>query len=117
MSVLDVQQAIVVQKAMVMKAQGAMPELEQRPVGKPDEGEVLVKVNASSVNFHDTVNLEGLIWGRWPRVPMSDGAGHVVAVGSGVTELAVGDRVMGAFHPGWLDGPPTPEAKSDLPGD
>jgi NADPH:quinone reductase-like Zn-dependent oxidoreductase len=48
---------------------------------------------------------------------MSDGAGRVVAVGPGAAELAVGDRVMGAFHPGWPDGPPTPEAKAELPGD
>jgi len=48
---------------------------------------------------------------------MSDGAGEVVAVGPGVDGLHVGQRVMGAFHPGWLDGPPTPEAKRELPGD
>jgi NADPH:quinone reductase-like Zn-dependent oxidoreductase len=104
-------------RVMVMNAQGAAPELEQRPVGTPGEGEVLVKVNATSVNFHDSVNLQGLIWGEWPRIPMSDGAGQVVAVGPGVTDLAVGDRVMGAFHPGWLDGSPTPAAKAELPGD
>ena len=52
---------------------------------------------------------------------MSDGAGEVVAVGPGADGaqdgLQVGDRVMGAFHPSWLDGPPTPEAKRELPGD
>lgn len=46
---------------------------------------------------------------------MSDGAGEVVAVGPVVDGLQVGDRVMGAFHPGWPDGPPTPEAKHRLP--
>jgi NADPH:quinone reductase-like Zn-dependent oxidoreductase len=105
------------QRVMVMKSQGVAPELEERPVGTPQHGEVLVKVNASSVNFHDTVNLAGLIWGRWPRIPMTDGAGEVVAVGAGVTEVAIGDRVMGAFHPGWFDGPPTPEKKAEVPGD
>ena len=105
------------QRVMVMKAQGAAPEVEERPVGIPQDGEVLVKVNASSINFHDTVNLAGLIWGPWPRIPMTDGAGEVVAIGPDVTALAVGDRVMGAFHPGWLDGPPTPEAKAQVPGD
>jgi NADPH:quinone reductase-like Zn-dependent oxidoreductase len=78
---------------------------------------VLVKVNASSLNFHDNVNLMGLLPGPWPRVPMTDGAGEVVAIGPGVDELRSGDRVMGAFHPGWHDGLPTPEAKRDLPGD
>ena len=70
--------------AMVMKAQGATPEPEERPVPAPGVGEVLVKVRASSVNYHDMVNLAGLIWGEWPRVPMTDGAGVVVAVGPGV---------------------------------
>ncbi|KDE99272.1 hypothetical protein Y900_010020 [Mycolicibacterium aromaticivorans JS19b1 = JCM 16368] len=103
--------------AMVMTAQGAAPEPEQRPLPDPGAGEVLVKVNASSVNYHDMVNLAGLIWGEWPRVPMSDGAGEVVAIGPDVTDFSVGDRVMGAFHPGWHDGPPTPQAKAELPGD
>ncbi|PND57321.1 NAD(P)-dependent alcohol dehydrogenase [Mycobacterium sp. ENV421] len=103
--------------AMVMTAQGAAPEPEQRPVPDPGAGEVLVKVNASSVNYHDMVNLAGLIWGEWPRVPMSDGAGEVVAIGPDVTDFSVGDRVMSAFHPGWHDGPPTPQAKAELPGD
>lgn len=104
-------------RVMVMRSAGAAPELEERPVSTPLEGEVLIKVHASSVNFHDTVNLAGLIWGPWPRVPMTDGAGEIVALGSGVTTLAVGDRVMGAFHPGWLDGAPTPQAKAEVPGD
>ena len=105
------------QHVMVMNAQGAAPEIAERPVGTPGQGEVLVKVNATSLNFHDTVNLQGLIWGPWPRIPMSDGAGHVVAVGPGVTAFSVGDRVMSTFHPGWRDGPPTPQAKAELPGD
>ncbi|HUE32721.1 MAG TPA: NAD(P)-dependent alcohol dehydrogenase, partial [Mycobacterium sp.] len=40
-----------------------------------------------------------------------------MAVGPGADGLHVGQRVMGTFHPGWLDGPPTPEAKRELPGD
>ena len=103
--------------AMVMNAQGSAPEPERRPVPAPGVGEVLVKVTASSVNYHDMVNLAGLIWGEWPRVPMTDGAGEVVAVGPDVTDFSVGDRVMGAFHPDWQDGPPTPAAKAQLPGD
>lgn len=105
------------QWAMVMNAQGAAPALEQRPIPRPGVGEVLVRVKASSLNFHDTVNLDGLIWGQWPRIPMTDGAGEVVAVGQDVTGFSMGDRVMGAFHPGWLDGPPTPQNKAELPGD
>jgi NADPH:quinone reductase-like Zn-dependent oxidoreductase len=105
------------QQAMLMNGPGAPVEKVERPVGEPGPGQVLVKVNASSLNYHDNINLMGLLPGPWPRVPMSDGAGEVVAIGPGVDGLHVGDRVMGAFHPGWLDGPPTPEAKRELPGD
>jgi NADPH:quinone reductase-like Zn-dependent oxidoreductase len=105
------------QQARVMTGPGAPVETVQRSVDEPGRGQVLVKVNASSLNFHDNVNLMGLLPGPWPRVPMSDGAGEVVAVGAGVDGLQVGQRVMGAFHPGWLEGPPTPEAKRELPGD
>jgi NADPH:quinone reductase-like Zn-dependent oxidoreductase len=106
---------------MVMSGPGTPLETLERPVDHPGPGQVLVKVNASSLNFHDNVNLMGLLPGPWPRVPMSDGAGEVVAVGPGCDgmqdALQVGQRVMGAFHPGWPDGPPTPEAKRELPGD
>ena len=105
------------QRAMVMKAQGAAPELDERPVAAPGAGEVLVRVNASSFNYHDAGNLAGLMSGPWPRIPMTDGAGDVVAVGTGVSSFGVGDRVMGAFYPLWLDGPATPEVRAELPGD
>lgn len=105
------------QQAIIMPGPGEPVQTVERPVAAPGPGQVLVKVNASSLNFHDNVNLMGLLPGPWPRVPMTDGAGEVVAVGSGVDELHIGDRVMGAFHPGWLDGAPTPEAKREVPGD
>ncbi|OBI94138.1 NAD(P)-dependent alcohol dehydrogenase [Mycobacterium sp. 1245805.9] len=105
------------QRAMVMPGPGAPLETVDRPVDEPGPGQALVRVRASSLNFHDNVNLMGLLPGPWPRVPMSDGAGEVVAVGPEVDGLQIGDRVMGAFHPGWLDGPPTPESKRELPGD
>ena len=105
------------QKAIVMNGPGAPVETVERPVGEPGPGQVMVKVNASSLNFHDNVNLMGLLPGPWPRVPMTDGAGEVVALGPGSDGLEVGTRVMGAFHPSWVDGPPTPEAKREVPGD
>jgi NADPH:quinone reductase-like Zn-dependent oxidoreductase len=105
------------QRAIVMTGPGEPVRTVERPVDEPGPGQVLVKVNASSLNFHDNVNLIGLLPGPWPRVPMTDGAGEVVAIGPGVDELRSGDRVMGAFHPGWHDGLPTPEAKHEVPGD
>jgi NADPH:quinone reductase-like Zn-dependent oxidoreductase len=42
-----------------------------------------------------------------PRIPCSDGAGEVVAIGSGVSQWKPGDRVAGIFMQNWLEGPPT----------
>ncbi len=42
-----------------------------------------------------------------PRIPCSDGAGEVVAIGSGVSRWKPADRVAGIFMQNWLDGPPT----------
>jgi NADPH:quinone reductase-like Zn-dependent oxidoreductase len=105
------------QRAIIMPVPGEPVQTVERPVDEPGPGQVLVRVKASSLNFHDNVNLMGLLPGPWPRVPMSDGAGEVVAVGPSSDGLQVGQRVMGAFHPGWPDGPPTPEVKRELPGD
>jgi NADPH:quinone reductase-like Zn-dependent oxidoreductase len=103
--------------AMVMAAAGSMPAPIEREVPAPGPGEALVRVAASSMNYHDAVNLIGLIKGPWPRVPMTDGAGTIVALGDGVSDVAVGDRVIGAFHPAWLDGRPSPETKPPVAGD
>ena len=63
-----------------------------------------MRIEASSLNFHDL----GVVSGRRPmpdgRIPMSDGAGHVEAVGEGVTEFAPGDLVVSCFFPDWRDG-------------
>jgi NADPH:quinone reductase-like Zn-dependent oxidoreductase len=105
------------QRAIVMNGPGAPLETVHRSVEQPGPGQVLVRVRASSLNFHDNINLMGLLPGPWPRVPMSDGAGELAATGPGTDGLQVGERVMGAFHPGWLDGPPTPDGKRRIPGD
>jgi NADPH:quinone reductase-like Zn-dependent oxidoreductase len=103
--------------AMVMPGPGQPLELVERPVPQPAPGEVVVRVRASSLNYHDLVNLKGVIPGPWPRVPMSDGAGEVVAVGDGVSGWRVGDRAMGSFHPRWLDGRLTRDRRRVVPGD
>lgn len=102
---------------MVMESAGADATPHKRAVPEPGPGEALVRVRASSLNYHDLVNLLGLIPGPWPRVPMTDGAGEVVAVGAGVTGVAVGARVFSAFHPSWLDGRLTRAKLSITPGD
>ncbi len=63
--------------------------------------EALVDVHATSLNYRDLLNISD----QAPFVPLSDGAGVVSAVGDGVTDVRVGDRVVIAFMPSWLDGP------------
>ncbi len=72
----------------------------------PTSGEVLVKIEAVSLNYRDYMNVMGIrgVTGPIPRVPCSDGAGTVVAVAADVTEWQLGDRVVIPFMPTWLDG-------------
>jgi len=75
---------------------------------KPQRGEVLVKVHAVSWNYRDLMVVQGRYNPKMhlPRIPCSDGAGEVVAVGEGVTRVQVGDRVAGIFMQNWIDGEP-----------
>lgn len=83
----------------------------------PRSGEITVRLHASSLNYHDYVVVSG-VWGpRERRIPMSDGAGEVVAIGPDVTEFAVGDRVVSTFFPTWLDGAPLVDDFATVPGD
>lgn len=83
----------------------------------PSIGEIQVRVHASSLNFHDYAVVTGMIPAADGRVPMSDGAGEVVAVGEGVTEFAVGDHVVSTFFPLWEDGELLAEMRLQVPGD
>ena len=76
-----------------------------------------MRVHASSLNFHDFGVVIGRIKTADGRIPMSDGAGVVEAVGSGVTEFKVGDSVVSCFFPQWMDGPPLISDFSTTPGD
>lgn len=91
--------------------------LAKVPDAEPGPGEVLVEVRAVSLNFRDLLVLTGHYNPRlpMPTTPGSDGAGKVLAVGPGVTEFQVGDRVCNCFFENWTDGPLTPvAAKSAL---
>lgn len=90
--------------------------IEQAPVA-PLAGEIQVEVKASSLNFHDYAVVTGLIATEDGRIPLSDGAGIVTAVGEGVTEFAVGDKVLSCFFPNWQDGRPTLTRLLGVPGD
>ena len=85
--------------------------------GQPGPGQIRVKLAASSLNFHDYAVVAGMIPVAPGRIPMSDGAGTVEAVGDGVTEFKVGDPVVSTFFPEWLDGAPPTSAFKTVPGD
>ena len=88
-----------------------------RPVPEPGPGEITVRLRASSLNYHDYAVVSGM-WGPGePRIPMSDGAGAVEAVGPGPAEFAVGDPVVSTFFPTWLAGTPQVEGFATVPGD
>jgi NADPH:quinone reductase-like Zn-dependent oxidoreductase len=83
-------------------------------------GMVLIKVRAVSLNYRDLMMVKGFYNPKMalPRIPCSDGAGEVAAIGEGVSRIRVGDRVCGIFMQRWLDGPLTAErSKAALGGD
>jgi NADPH:quinone reductase-like Zn-dependent oxidoreductase len=91
-----------------------LPELQIAPAS------VLIKVHAVSLNYRDLMVVKGLYNPKMalPRIPCSDGAGEIVAVGKDVTRVKVGDRVCGIFMQRWIDGPLTAEkSKAALGGD
>ncbi len=92
--------------------------LNQRADPEPGPGQVLVKVGASAINYRDLVTLKdpksrGIVY---PLVPNSDCAGTVVSVGGDVSNLTVGDRVIGCFFQDWTDGPISPVAMASALG-
>jgi NADPH:quinone reductase-like Zn-dependent oxidoreductase len=86
-------------RAIVINDFGAPPTLSDLPQPKPEAGEVLVRVRASSLNGFDAATAAGMLKGmmehRFPVVLGKDFAGTVEAVGDDVTRFAVGDDVFG----------------------
>ena len=91
--------------------------LTERPEPEPGPGEICVRVRACSLNFHDYAAVAGMIPIADGRIPMSDGAGEVIAVGEGVDLFAVGDAVMSTFFPHWPGGPVSAARTLGVPGD
>jgi NADPH:quinone reductase-like Zn-dependent oxidoreductase len=93
-------------KAVVTSEQGAKPEVTEVPVPQPGAGEVLVKVQASSINGFDVSVAAGYVVGmmehRFPVVLGKDFAGTVEGIGDDVTRFAVGDKVFGVVTKAYL---------------
>jgi len=83
--------------------------VEKRADPEPGPGQVLIRVQAASLNYRDLLTIQGLYNPKQPLplIPLSDGVGEVVAIGEGVRRAKAGDRVAGIFAQGWLSGPPT----------
>ncbi len=84
-------------------------ELSEHLKPTPAHEEVLVRLEAASLNYVDLLVVKGLLNPNLPLpyIPVADGAGVVEEVGAGVTAFAVGDKVATTFIPHWLDGRPT----------
>ena len=102
-----------------LRAPGGLENLElvEEDRRHPGPGEVLVRIQACSLNFRDVFIVEGKAPCADGRVPLSDGAGDVVAVGDGVDAFKVGDAVVSTFYPYWLAGDMTAATRRDVPGD
>lgn len=83
----------------------------------PGPGEISVRLRASSLNYHDYAVVTGRIAAAENRIPLSDGAGEVTAVGAGVADFAVGDAVVSLFFPNWIDGQRRGGGFESVPGD
>jgi NADPH:quinone reductase-like Zn-dependent oxidoreductase len=107
-------------KAMRLKGSGGLERLtavEMDEPGAPQKGEILVRLHASSLNYHDYLVALGKIPTADGLIPLSDGAGIVEGVGEGVTEFAVGDHVVSCFFPEWQNGEPVASGFATTPGD
>jgi len=81
-----------------------VPVLGERRSSKLGPGDVRVRIRAASLNYRD-LRLAQNTGRKSPVIPLSDGAGEVVEVGSAVSRWKQRDRVIGSFFPTWLSGP------------
>jgi NADPH:quinone reductase-like Zn-dependent oxidoreductase len=77
-----------------------------RPKLVAGPGEAILKVRLACLNHRDMLVLSGTYGARRPeeRIPLSEGVGEVIEVGSGVSDVAPGDRAVFAHFVTWLDG-------------
>jgi NADPH:quinone reductase-like Zn-dependent oxidoreductase len=107
-------------KAVALRTPGGLGNLvvtELPDPPPPRDGEVTVRLRASSLNYHDYAVVTGGIKTPDGRIPMSDGAGEVVAVGADVKDIRIGDMVVSTFFPEWLSGRPLDGGFESVPGD
>jgi NADPH:quinone reductase-like Zn-dependent oxidoreductase len=93
-------------------------DLAERRAPEPGPGEVKVRIRASSINYRDLGTVRDPVSRKlpYPRIPNSDGAGEIVAVGPGVTGLSKGMRVASTFFQRWDDGQCSADAMASALG-
>jgi NADPH:quinone reductase-like Zn-dependent oxidoreductase len=95
-------------RAYHLEAHGSVDGLVLREAADPKPGlrEVVVRIRAASLNFRDLMILKNVYFQPVTLgvIPLSDGAGEVVAVGEDVSRFKIGDRVAATFHPKWIAG-------------
>lgn len=89
-------------KAIRVHEYGSPEVLQYEEVARPEpgEGQVRIKIEAAGLNFIDIYHRIGSYAGQLPMTPGMEGAGLIDALGSGVAEFQVGDRVAYAMHQG-----------------
>jgi NADPH:quinone reductase-like Zn-dependent oxidoreductase len=94
------------------------PELVEESLPSLSRHDVMIRIHAASLNYRDVALLKG----EYPMatkegvVPLSDGAGEVIAVGQDVTRVKTGDRVAVACTTDWIGGPFMDEYKQSSVG-
>ncbi len=107
-------------KAIRLKGSGGLERLtmvEMDEPAAPQEGEIQVRLHASSLNYHDYLVALGKIPTADGLIPLTDGAGIVERIGESVSEFAVGDHVVSCFFPEWQNGEAESSRIAKMPGD
>lgn len=80
--------------------------MQEASLPNPDKGQVRVKVHAVSLNYRDVEMASGGMGLQPTRdlVPLCDGAGKIDAIGGGITNWKIGDKVISQYYKEWLDG-------------
>lgn len=95
-------------KAFEIGAQDGIGALRstERPDPVAGPGDAVLRVRAAALNHRDLLVVSGGYGARRPetRIPVSDGVGEVIAVGAGVTAVAIGDRAICAHFVSWAGG-------------
>ena len=98
-------------KQMQLTKPGGLEKLQlvETDVPRISDNEILIKVAASSLNYHDLLVALGSIPTKAKRVLLGDASGEVVEAGDNVSKWNVGDQIMSVCFPKWIEGRPKRE--------